>query len=277
MNDSDIEKLRQGIERKFHQWYERKSKKEYEEKKFSKTFNTTTLETHEYLVESFEDILGVSIGASTFRKLFYYKNKNFNKRTLKYFHDYIISDIIQKDNCIDEKIIKDEYDKWIKSLESPIINHHYFINQHLFRQIIVFALNNLNSINQKYINLLMINSIYYGDFSMHYLIDRCKNEQHLIQYLTNLMIFNWSRVSWRAGYILSKLNRLIVKTEIDKINRKKLELFDIDLIEHIINDNVENLLRNIIEGKYDMVSKIYAHEVLKQINYKITTANTGCI
>lgn len=196
MKDIDFELLRIEIKKIFHQWYENKTKEKYEENHFSKSFYTSNLDTHEHLVQSFKDILDVTVGACTFRKLFYYKSENFNKSTLKKFNDYITSQNINENNTyFNEDIIKNEYIKWSKSLESPIINHHYFINQHQFRQIIVFAISNANKLNQKYINLLMINAIYYGDYSMHYFIDRCKNEQELIRYLINLVLFNWARVS----------------------------------------------------------------------------------
>lgn len=272
MNSKEFDEIRYLIEQRFLRWYKEKPKQRFESLDFEKNLYTSNLEVYEEMVTSFNEIIGraKTIEACTLRKLFYYKKTNFSKSTLEIFNEYIKNkNFIDSDNLANLSI---EFEKWEKSTISPIIEHHYLMTIERFRENIAFVITNIANIKEEYLTLFMINSIYYGDYAMHYLIAPCHKDIKLIQFLIRYAFSSWIRVSWRAAYILSRLDAELVNKHLSEINF--LNEIEKEIVECIKNRQIEKFLENIISGESDINTKFYATQVLKQIRYKITTANS---
>lgn len=266
MENKDFDEIRHLIEKRFLEWYKNKPKERFESSDFEKNISTSNLDVYEEMVNSFNEILKRprTIEACTLRKLFYYKETNFRKSTLEVFNEYVRQkDLKNHNNTIS---IENELEKWKNSTISPIIEHHYFMPIEKYRENIAFIITDIENVKEEYLVFFMINSIYYGDYAMHYLIAPCYSNLRLIKILVKYAFCSWLRVSWRASFILSQLNSDLVNKELfDNID---LSENDLKMAQIIKNKQVDKYLENIISGEYDINSKFYATQVLKQINYK---------
>ncbi|MEI6695642.1 MAG: hypothetical protein WCO13_06215 [Bacteroidota bacterium] len=235
------------------------------DRKYNSNFNSN-LKNYEELSCSFRSLIGKEIGCSTLRKLFYYKNqKKFSKYYFDAFKEYVSKNESLKENKLEcKKILNSEYNKWLNNIEKDYVEHHYFMPKDIFNNLIDFCQKNKNDINRNELIFFFINAVYYGDISIHNYINDFYNDKKLIRYLVFLVMSNWIRVSWRAAYIISKLNKDKTKEIIEQIktnnNEHKL-LFDV-----IIDDSVINFLENIVnKASNDMNTISYANQVLRLI------------
>lgn len=267
MKNKDYDEIRLLIEKRFLEWYKNKPKERFEPSDFEKNISSSNLDVYEEMVISFNEILKrpKTIEACTLRKLFYYRQTNFQKSTLKIFNEYVQNKESIKSNAIEP--LDNELRKWEKSTVSPITEHHYMMPIEKFRDNIAFIIKNSESVNEEYLMFFMINAVYYGDYSMHYLIAPCYNNLRLIKTLVNYAFCSWLRVSWRASFILSQLNLNLVNKEL--IDKPNLTENDLKVAQIIKNKRVDKFLEDIVNGEFDINAKFYASQVLKQINYKI--------
>lgn len=268
MKEIDFEYIRLKIRETFLQWYDQKPKDPWDEEDFTKSFETANLKTFEELEKSFKQLVGASPGASTFRNLFYYKKENFHNSNLRLFYKYIEKTKDEDDGSELLNRLRVEFEKWDKSLKHQIVSHHYFMPLDFFTKVFNFVEHRMDTIGQKYIRLLMVTALYYGDPAFHTFIDRCRNDIELIKLLFRFVVFSWIRVSWRSAYVLSKLNQELVKEVISKVKLDGLTDIDKKLIEKIKLDQIEQYLVQITENERNADSIIYANQVIRQIRSK---------
>jgi hypothetical protein len=267
MENIDFDELRELIEKRFLNWYENKPKERFEPKTFDGNLRSSNLENYDYLVESFNDVLRKdrTVGASTFRKLFYYQKTNFHLSTIKHFSDYIDDEKAEKKNFSCSDILNKGYEKWIVSKSNSIITHHYFLTADKYREIAPEAYSNLTEIKQELKVFLMINAIKHGDCYLYLLIEPCFHDKMLIQYLTRLLCYEWIRVTWRAAFVLSMLNDSLVNESLLIYGNQDLLDSEKELIDHIYLKQVDIYLEKISKSNSDLNDRHYAIQVLKFI------------
>lgn len=253
--------------------------KRYNElKKLTKTESSDTLKTTTFssylnqywiLSESFDEIVGKGLVTNnSLRKLFYYGNKvdqlKVNPIILDSYYRYF-SGMSRKEfnsgggrNRVVIKVYEEfetEFTFWKE------VDQMYFLSYGFLKK--VLSLLDISSFDSLKRAFVFLNSVHFGDKSMHSLLKINKSNKSVLPHLFNLAMHGGCRDGWRAEYFLSQLDDNIL---IYFIYQEEKNVIDVKLkekIERIRTKNVITYLQSIKseEGRL----KEFAVQVLKQI------------